>query len=101
MSYKMSVYYQPADDSAAFEKRYMEGHLPIVRENYSKMEHASFHKVARKVVGEFAYGYVFTGTWADQDAWQADMGSQGGQAVLADAMEMGAKMDVVTFDQLD
>lgn len=99
MSYKMSVYYQPADE--AFEKRYREGHLPIVRKSYEKMEHASFHKVARKVTGDFAYGYVFTGTWPNAEAWQADMGSEGGKAVLADAMEMGAKMDVVTFDQLD
>lgn len=104
MPFKMTVYYHPVDDAEAFEKRYLDGHLPLARAKYANMQASSFHKATRTLMGEFPQVYAFTGTWADLDSWRADMVSDGGREVAEDAAQMaaetGAKFDVVTWDQL-
>jgi uncharacterized protein (TIGR02118 family) len=99
MTLKMSVYYAAPEDPDAFESRYLEGHLPLAK-SYPNIKHASFHKVGRKLIGDFAYAYVFTGTWEDKDAWKADMGSPESDKVNADADTFNVERTVVLYDQL-
>lgn len=99
MSLKMTVYYRPPDDAEAFEKRYLEGHYPMVTK-YKNMTHASFHKVSRTLMGEFPYAYVFTGTWEERDGWREDMNSEESKAATADAQSFAPPFDVVVWEQL-
>src|SRR5919108_159490 len=72
---KMTVFYRPPDDADAFEKKYREEHLPMVR-GYANIQKVAAYKVTRTLQGDFPYAYVFSGTWADKDAWKADMNSE-------------------------
>lgn len=99
MSVKMSVYYRSPDDPEAFEKRYLEGHLPLVQK-YGNIQHTSFHKLSRSLVGEFPYSYAFTGTWADWEGAKADLNSEEAKAAAEDAGTFAPPFDVVVWEQL-
>jgi uncharacterized protein (TIGR02118 family) len=99
MTVQMYVLYRAPDDAPAFEKRYVEGHLPLVK-SYDNVKDVSFSKVTRKLVGEFPYDYVFTGTWSDKDAWKADLGSDKAKAATEDAKTFAPAFDVVVLETL-
>lgn len=100
MAVKVVVAYRAPEDPEAFEKRYLEGHLPLVRK-YPNLQKASAYKVARKIAGEFPYAYVFSGTWADRDGMKADMNSELAKEAAADAMEFAPPFDVVILEDLE
>lgn len=98
--FTMCVYYKAPSDPAAFEKRYIEGHLPLVR-GYDNIKEFSFSKVARKIAGDFPYEYCFVGTWADKDAWKADITSEKAAEATKDAQSFATQgFDVVTYETL-
>lgn len=99
MSVTMCVYYREPEDAAMFEKRYLEEHLPLVR-SYSNIQHTSFSKVSRRILGEFPYAYTFVATWADKDGWKADMGSEAAAKATEHAKTLGAAFDVVVYEDL-
>jgi uncharacterized protein (TIGR02118 family) len=96
---QMFVLYKTPDDAEAFEKRYVEGHLPLIRE-YDNVKDVSFAKVTRRVMGEFPYDYVFSATWTDKDAWKADMGSEKAKNATADAQSFAPSFDVVVLEPI-
>ncbi|HEX9712837.1 MAG TPA: EthD family reductase [Actinomycetota bacterium] len=96
----MLVFYRAPADAEAFEKRYVEGHLPKIGE-YQNIKEFSFHKVSRKVMGDFPYEYVFSGSWADKDGWKADLGSDAAKQATEDANTFAEGLfDVVLLEQL-
>jgi uncharacterized protein (TIGR02118 family) len=95
----MIVFYRQPDDPEAFEKKYLEEHLPMVQD-YDKIEKTSAYKVTRKVMGEFPYSYIFTGTWADKDGWKADMGSDKAKAATEHAKGFAPPFDVIVCEEL-
>ncbi len=99
MTVQMFVLYKTPDSPDAFERRYLEGHLPIVR-SYANVKDTSFAKVTRRLMGEFPYDYVFTGTWSDKDAWKADMGSEEAKQATEDAKSFAPPFDVVVLETL-
>ena len=99
MSLKMTVYYKAPDNAEEFEKRYLEGHLPLI-EKYENISHTSFHKSSRVIMGEFPYTHVFTGTWEDKDGWKADMNSQAAADATEDAKSFAPEFHVVVWEQL-
>src|ERR671915_112286 len=99
MSVKMTVYYRAPEDAETFEKRYLDGHLPLVQK-YPNMTHSSFHKSTRNLVGDFPYAYAFTGTWDDKDGWKSDMNSEEANAASEDAKQFAPQFDVVVWEQL-
>jgi uncharacterized protein (TIGR02118 family) len=96
---KMTVFYRPPEDPATFEKRYIEEHLPMVR-GYENIQKVAAYKVSRKVMGDFPYAYVFSGTWADKDGWKADMGSDAAKAAAEHAQSFAPPFDVVVLEEL-
>lgn len=100
MAIRMAVYYRPPADPAAFEKRYLEGHLPLVQK-YEKMQSCSFNKVTRVLAGEFPFAYAFVGTWADREGWKSDLQSEQAKIATEDAKEFATQgFDVVVFEEL-
>ena len=99
MSLKMTVYYRAPDEAEAFEKRYVQEHLPMVQK-YDNIKHTSFHKLSRTIAGDFPYAYAFTGTWDDRDGWKADMNSDAAKAATEDAQSFAPAFDVVVWEQL-
>lgn len=96
----MLVLYRAPEDPEAFEKRYVEGHLPKI-DAYEHLRTYSFHKVSRTVMGDVPYAYVFTGAWDDRDGWKADLGGEAGRAATADANTFAEGLfDVVVLEQL-
>lgn len=97
---RMAVYYLPPDDPETFEKRYLDGHLPLVQK-LPNVQACSFNKVTRVLAGDFPYAYAFVGTWADKDGWKADMASEQMKAATADAQEFATQgFHIVVFDQI-
>ncbi len=96
---RMSVLYKQPEDAEAFEKRYIEGHLPIVQ-GYPNVKDVTFSKVTRKLMGDFPYAYVFTGTWADKEGWKADLGSELAQKATEDAQSFAPEFDVIVLEVL-
>ncbi len=96
---RMTVYYRAPDDPDAFEKRYLEGHLPLVQK-YEKMQSSSFNKVTRTLQGEFPYAYAFVGTLKSKDDWKADLSSEQAKLATEDAKAFAPPFDVVVFEQL-
>jgi uncharacterized protein (TIGR02118 family) len=96
---KMLVLYKTPDDAEAFEKRYVEGHLPIVR-GYGNVKDTTFEKVTRTIMGEFPYSHIFTGTWADKDGWKADMNSDLAKKATEDAKSFAPEFDVVVVEEI-
>lgn len=98
--FTMCVYYKAPEDPAAFEKRYIEGHLPLVQA-YENIKDSSFSKVGRRIAGDFPYEYVFVGLWADKDGWKADITSEAAAAATKDALSFATQgFDVVTYETL-
>lgn len=99
MTVQMFVLYRTPGDAAAFEKRYIEGHLPLIKA-YDNVKDVSFARVSRKLVGEFPYDYVFTGTWSDKEAWKADLGSEKAKEATADAQSFAPPFDVIVTETI-
>lgn len=95
----MGVFYKPPEDAEAFEKRYVEGHLPLVRA-YENIQKASAYKVTRTLMGEFPYAYVFSGIWVDKEGWRADMSSELAKQATEDAKEFAPPFDVIVMEEL-
>lgn len=96
---KMAVLYRQPDDPETFERRYIDGHLPLIRE-YDNIKELSMHKVTRTIMGEFPYSYVFTGTWADKEGWKADMNSEKAAKATEDAKSFAPPFDVVVLEEI-
>lgn len=97
----MAVYYRKPDDPEAFEKRYLEGHLPLV-DRYQHMKGRNFGKFARVIQGEVPWAYLFVGHWEDKDGWKADMSSEAAKVAAEDARSFAtAGFDVVTIEWLE
>lgn len=96
---RMAIYYRPPEDSEAFEKRYLEGHLPLVQA-YDNIKDTKFFKVSRSIMGEFPYSHVFVGSWADKDGWKTDLNSDKAKAATEDAQSFAPAFDVVVFEEL-
>lgn len=99
MAVQMFVLYRTPEDPSSFERRYLEGHLPLVKA-YPNVKDVSFAKVTRKLMGDFPYDYVFTGTWSDKDAWKADLSSDEAKAATVDAQSFAPPFDVVVLETL-
>lgn len=99
MTVHMFVLYRAPDDRDAFEARYVEGHLPLVKA-YPNIADATFARVSRRLLGEFPYEYVFTGTWTDRDAWKADLGSDQAKRATEDAQSFAPPFDVVITETI-
>lgn len=97
--FKMTIYYRTPDDAESFEKRYVEGHLPMVQA-YDNIKETSFEKVTRTIMGDFPYSHVFTGTWADKDGWKADMNSDAAKAATEDAQSFAPAFDVIVTEAI-
>ena len=96
---KMIVFYRPPDDPEAFEKKYLEEHLPMVQD-YDNIQKTSAYKVTRSIKGDFPYTHIFTGTWADKDGWKADMNSDKAKAATEHAMSFAPPFDVIVCEEL-
>lgn len=97
---RMVVYYREPADAEAFEKRYIEGHLPLV-DKYENIESRVFNKVSRVIAGDFPYKYLFVGSWEDKDGWKADMNSEAAKLATEDAQSFATQgFDVVVLEEL-
>lgn len=96
---KMQVLYRKPDDAETFEKRYVEGHLPLVQK-YGNIKDTSFSRVKRVLMGDYPYAYVFTAKWADNDGFKADMNSAEAAAATEDAKTFAPPFDVVVFEEI-
>ena len=82
--FQLTVLYNHPDDPAAFDKHYDEVHIPLAR----KLPGLQRCTVSRPAAGpdgaQPAYHLVAVLEFADAAAFQAGMGSEEGQAAVAD-----------------
>lgn len=86
----MAVYYRKPEDAEAFEKRYIEGHLPLI-DSYGHIKSRQFGKFTRNLVGDVGYSYVFVGHWEDKDSWKADLSSEAAKLATEDAQSFATQ----------
>jgi uncharacterized protein (TIGR02118 family) len=99
MTIRMDVLYKAPADPEAFEKRYIEGHLPLIG-TYDKIKSYTFGKVTRVLQGDYPYAYQFTGTWASKDDWKADLSSEQAKRATEDAQSFAPEFHVVVSEEL-
>lgn len=96
---KVMVLYHKPEDPEAFEKRYIEGHLPLVQK-YPNVKDTTFSKVTRSLMGDSVYSYIYIGTWADKDSMKADMNSEEARVATDDAKQFAPKFDVFIVEDI-
>lgn len=101
MTVKLVVLYTPPADAAAFEKHYLEEHVPlaVAVPGLQSIEAGRF--VAAPDQGELTYYRFAELTFADQAALEAGLGSEQGQKTAADYQSIappGSRMFVVAVD---
>ncbi len=101
MTVKLVVLYTQPDDPGAFDKHYLDTHMPLV----SKVPGLQRAEVGRVVAaadgGELTYNVVTELYFADQAALNAAFGSPEGKATAADYQQLappGSRMFVAAVD---
>jgi uncharacterized protein (TIGR02118 family) len=101
MSVQMLVLYRAPDDQAAFEQRYKEGHLPLVRQIPGLFD-PQMYKVTPGPDGNWDYAYVFSGTVESLDAVGKMMASEEAARVIEDANSFAEGLyEVVLLEPLE
>jgi uncharacterized protein (TIGR02118 family) len=85
---KLIVLYPPPADPTTFERRYQSEHAPMVLQKVPGLKKFLAAKVLGTPAGAAPYQRVAELYFESMDALQAAMGSAGGQATVAHAMEI-------------
>ncbi len=85
---KLIVLYPPPSDAATFERRYQSEHAPMVMQKIPGLKKFVAAKVLGTPAGAAPYHRVAELYFDSMDSLQAAMGSPGGQATVAHAMEI-------------
>ncbi len=84
MTLKMVVLYAHPENPDEFERHYTEQHVPLVHQVPGLQAFEAGRLVAAADGGELSHYRIAQLTFADQEAFQAGMGSEQGQATAAD-----------------
>lgn len=85
---KLIVLYPPPDDVTTFERRYHAEHAPMVIQGIPGLKKFVAAKVLGAPAGEPPYQRVAELYFDSMESLQAAIGSTGGQAAVAHAMEI-------------
>jgi uncharacterized protein (TIGR02118 family) len=85
---KWIALYREPDDVAAFEKWYLEEHLPICEE-WPDVEHMHVGRVTGSPRGESEFHWVFEAVYKDQPTMMASLTSPKGMEAAMNARESG------------
>ena len=100
MTVKLTVVYGTPEDADAFDKRYMDGHMPIVQRwpNVQKIEVA---KVSGGPFGSPSPYHLITEIYfADDDALNAALGSEAGGEAAKDFMAIAPSGSFMTVSEV-
>ncbi len=93
---KWTALYRKPDDSAAFDKWFMEQHLPICRE-WPDVEHIHVQRVTGSPRGDSEYHWVFEAVYKDSETMMASLMSQKGMEAAMDARQSPFGKLMVSF----
>jgi uncharacterized protein (TIGR02118 family) len=98
---KLIVLYPPPSDAATFERRYQSEHAPMVRTKIPGLRNFVSAQVVGSPAGKAPYQRVAELYFDSMESLQAAVGSPGGQAAVAHAMEIstgGAPVVMIAED---
>ena len=98
---KLIVLYPPPSDVATFERRYQSEHAPMVVEKVPGLKKFLAAQVLGTPAGKAPYQRVAELYFDSMESLQAAIGSPGGQATVAHAMEIstgGAPVVMIAED---
>ncbi len=101
MTVKLVVLYTPPSDPDGFEKHYREVHAPLAAAVPGLQDFSAGRFVAAADGGELSYYRFAELSFADQQAFDAGLGSEQGQKTAADYQQIappGSRMFVVAVD---
>jgi uncharacterized protein (TIGR02118 family) len=81
---KLTVLYAHPEDRDAFEQYYANTHMPLVDEIPNLQRYETARVVATPDGSELPYHRIFEGYFEDMEQLQDGMGSEEGQAAVAD-----------------
>ena len=81
---KLTVLYLNPDDSDAFEEYYANTHMPMVPKIPNLLRYEAARVVATPDGSELPYHRIFEGYFEDMEQLQGGMGSEEGEAAVAD-----------------
>ena len=98
---QMVAFYGKPADPEAFEKRYFEEHVPLVKKMPGLLS-VSVHKFQKNLMGgELPYYMMATMVFESKDALKAAMGSPEGQATGANIMSFAGDILTLTTTEAD
>ncbi len=94
---KVIVLYPPPKDVETFERRYREEHVPMAQKNLTGVTKFIASRVLGSPAGAAPYQRVAELYFDSMESLQASLGSPGGQATVAHALEIstGGPMTVL------
>jgi uncharacterized protein (TIGR02118 family) len=81
---KWIALYRKPDDTAAFEKWFVEDHLPICKE-WPDVEHIHVNRVTGSPRGDSEFYWMFEAVYKDSETMMASLMSEKGMAAAMDA----------------
>jgi uncharacterized protein (TIGR02118 family) len=81
---KWTALYRKPDDTAAFEKWFLEDHLAICKE-WPDVEHLHVQRVTGSPRGDSEFYWMFEAVYKDPDVMMASLMSEKGMAAAMDA----------------
>lgn len=101
MTVSLIVHYATPDDSAEFERHYLEVHAPLVERVPGLQSWSSARVVAAADGGDTSVYRIATLLFADQDALQTALATPEGRATAADYQQIapaGSRMFIAAVD---
>jgi uncharacterized protein (TIGR02118 family) len=81
---KWTALYRQPEDTAAFEKWFVEEQLPICKE-WPDVEHMHVHRITGSPRGDSEFFWIFEAVYKDRDTMMASMMSEKGMAAAMNA----------------
>jgi uncharacterized protein (TIGR02118 family) len=85
---KFTAIYRKAEDPEAFEKWYLEQHVPICR-RYPDVEHMHVQRITGSPRGESEFAWMFEAVYKDKDTMMKSLMSEPGMESAMDARNSG------------
>jgi uncharacterized protein (TIGR02118 family) len=93
---KWTALYPRPEDTAGFDRWFLEQHMPIVRQ-WPDVEHTHAHRITGSPRGESDWYWIFEAVYKDRDTMMSSLMSEKGAEAAMDARQSPYGKGMVSF----